>query len=97
MLFKVEYTTGIHVDATHVCKFICKLVASKHLEIVKMAKTVRLSESEQELIRRKAIEINKILVGQMKQPLKDSELVHAVLELAMNRIEVSKSGLLILN
>ncbi len=62
-----------------------------------MAKTVRLSETEQEKIRNKAVEINKKLVDQMKQPLKDSELVHVILEEAIERLEVTKSGKVIIN
>lgn len=58
-----------------------------------MAKTVRLSEKEQEMIRNKAIEINKVLVANMKQPLKDSELIHVILEQGINRLEVTKSGI----
>ena len=46
-----------------------------------MAKTVRLSEDEQERLRKKAVELNKKLMEKNKQPLRDSELVHAVLEL----------------
>lgn len=61
-----------------------------------MAKTVRLSEDEQEKIRKKAVEVNRVLVSQMKQPLKDSELIHQILTLAIERIEVSKSGNIIL-
>ncbi|KCY44410.1 hypothetical protein J715_4174 [Acinetobacter baumannii 1571545] len=62
-----------------------------------MAKTIRLSETEQEKIRNKAVEINKKLVEQMKQPLKDSELVHVILQEAIERLEVTKSGKVIIN
>ncbi|WP_373866486.1 hypothetical protein [Acinetobacter ursingii] len=62
-----------------------------------MAKTVRLSETEQEKIRTKAVEINKKLVEQMKQPLKDSELIHVILDEAIERLEVTKSGKVIIN
>ena len=62
-----------------------------------MAKTVRLSDEEQELIRKKAVMLNKKLMEKHKQPLRDSELVHAVLELALEKIEVSASGELMLN
>ena len=41
-----------------------------------MAKSLRLSEEEQELIRKKAVELNKSLVGKGLEPLKDSELAH---------------------
>ena len=66
------------------------------MELRTMAKTVRLSETEQEQIRKKAIEINKKLVEKMKQPVRDSELVHLILNAAIERIEVSKSGEIIL-
>ncbi|MDO7214402.1 hypothetical protein Q5M47_03155 [Acinetobacter nosocomialis] len=62
-----------------------------------MAKTIRLSETEQEKIRNKAVEVNKKLVEQMKQPLKDSELVHVILQEAIERLEVTKSGKVIIN
>ncbi|CAB1221603.1 mobilization protein [Acinetobacter bouvetii] len=61
-----------------------------------MAKTVRLSDEEQELIRKKAVELNKKLMEKNKQPLRDSEVVHAVLELSLNRLTVGNSGNLIL-
>ena len=57
-----------------------------------MAKTVRLSDIEQERIRKKAVEINKKLVEQMKQPLKDSEILHVLIDEAIDRLEVTKSG-----
>lgn len=65
--------------------------------MTRMAKTIRLSETEQEKIRNKAVEINKKLVEQMKQPLKDSELVHVILQEAIERLEVTKSGKVIIN
>ncbi|WP_406627303.1 hypothetical protein VP468_03475 [Acinetobacter baumannii] len=43
-----------------------------------MAKTVRLSDEEQEAIRIKAVALNKKLMEKNKQPLRDSEVVHAV-------------------
>jgi hypothetical protein len=62
-----------------------------------MAKTVRLSDEEQELIRKKAVILNKKLMDKNKQPLRDSELVHAVIQLALDKIEVGNSGNLIIN
>lgn len=44
-----------------------------------MATTMRINDLEQEAIRKKAIELNKRLVEAGKAPLKDSELVHAIL------------------
>ena len=58
-----------------------------------MAKTVRLSDDEQEAIRIKAVALNKKLMEKNKQPLKDSEVVHAVLELALDKLSVGASFL----
>ncbi|MGQ0978847.1 mobilization protein [Acinetobacter baumannii] len=61
-----------------------------------MAKTVRLSDEEQEAIRIKAVALNKKLMEKNKQPLRDSEVVHAVINLALEKISVGASGNLIL-
>ena len=53
---------------------------------------IRLTEKEQEKIREKSIRINKLLVGMEKAPLKESELIHAVLADAISRAEISKEG-----
>lgn len=52
---------------------------------------VRLNEREQEEIRKKCIEINKILIEENREPIKDSELVHKILDKVTN-IRVTKSG-----
>jgi hypothetical protein len=57
-----------------------------------MSKTVRLSDAEQEAIRKKAIEINKILINKGHAPLKDSELVHKILEKSVAYVQVDKEG-----
>lgn len=57
-----------------------------------MGKTVRLSDAEQEAIRQKAIEINKLLIKQGKQPLRDSELVHKILEKSVPYVQLGTSG-----
>lgn len=57
-----------------------------------MSKTVRLSDAEQEAIRQKAIEINKLLIKQGKQPLKDSELVHKILEKTVAYVRLNAAG-----
>ncbi len=57
-----------------------------------MGKTVRLSDSETEAIRQKAIEINKLLIKQGRQPWKDSELVHKILEKSVAYARLSASG-----
>ncbi|AOE88318.1 hypothetical protein THL1_6021 (plasmid) [Pseudomonas sp. TCU-HL1] len=45
-----------------------------------MPATLRLTATEQELLRKKCIEINKLLIKQGRQPIKDSELAHFLLE-----------------
>ena len=57
-----------------------------------MATNVRLNDMEQEAIRKKCIEINKLLIGNNKEPLKDSELVHKILELSTTYIRVDTKG-----
>lgn len=57
-----------------------------------MPTNIRLSQSEQETLRKKAVDINKELVKRGMQPLKDSELVHAFLEKAISNLEVTASG-----
>lgn len=58
-----------------------------------MPTNIRLSLSEQEALRKKAIDINRELVKRGMQPLKDSELVHCFLEKAIASLEVTASGL----
>jgi hypothetical protein len=57
-----------------------------------MPTNVRLTTVEQELLRQKAIEINKLLVKQGRQPLRDSELVHKILEKSLPYAQVSTDG-----
>lgn len=53
-----------------------------------MAKTLRLSEEEQELIRKKAVEINKALVNKGVEPIRDSELAHEILKQGLKNVYV---------
>lgn len=57
-----------------------------------MVQSVRLNEQEQELLRKKAVELNKVLIQRGQQPLRDSELVHILIEEGLNLIEVGASG-----
>lgn len=57
-----------------------------------MATNVRLSDKEQEAIRKKCIEINKLLIKNNKEPLKDSELVHKILDLSITYVNVDSKG-----
>jgi hypothetical protein len=60
-------------------------------ENMKMPRTIRLSDKEQEEIRTKCIEINKLLIKDGKEPYKDSELVHKMLDKIKN-VKINKSG-----
>lgn len=53
---------------------------------------VRLTKSEQEMLRRKSIEINKKLIEKGMQPLRDSQIVHKILDIGLKEIEVSEKG-----
>ncbi|EMV8855508.1 MULTISPECIES: hypothetical protein [Pseudomonas] len=57
-----------------------------------MPATLRLTATEQELLRQKCIEINKMLIKHGRQPIKDSELAHFLLEKSVGYVEVGKEG-----
>lgn len=57
-----------------------------------MATNVRLTAAEQEAVRQKAIEFNKLLIKQGKQPMRDSELVHKILEKSVPYAKLTESG-----
>ncbi|WP_256657262.1 hypothetical protein [Pseudomonas sp. 2FE] len=61
-----------------------------------MPATLRLTNAEQELLRKKCIEINKLLIKQGRQPIRDSELAHFMLEKSASYVEVNDSGVLVL-
>lgn len=62
-----------------------------------MATNVRLNDMEQEAVRKKCIEINKLLIQHNKEPLKDSELVHKILELSITYVKMNTKGELFLD
>lgn len=53
---------------------------------------LRLTKDEQEQLRQKSIEINKILVKNNKQPLRDSELMHKIIKMALKSTRWTKDG-----
>lgn len=59
---------------------------------MKKAKMLRLNDHEVEKVRNKAIEINKKLIKLEKEPVKDSELMHIILDLGTDTIIVNKDG-----
>lgn len=62
------------------------------LGYLKMVQSVRLNDKEQELLRKKAVELNKALIAKGQQPIRDSELVHILIEEGLDLVEVSNSG-----
>ena len=58
----------------------------------KMAITVRMNYKEQELLRKKCIELNKLLINRNLMPIKESELVHIILEQCITETELTTSG-----
>lgn len=57
-----------------------------------MPANIRLTEWEKEKLRTKAIEVNKILVKEGSEPLRDSQLLHGILDATLERVTVRKDG-----
>lgn len=59
-----------------------------------MAKTVRLTDKEEQMLIDTALKINRDLVKMGKMPLKDTELFHEIIEktLVNGIVEVSRDG-----
>lgn len=57
-----------------------------------MAITVRLNDKEQEMLRKKCIELNKLLINRNLMPIKESELVHIILEQCIDETELTTNG-----
>jgi hypothetical protein len=62
------------------------------LQGIKFMKTLRIKDSQEEKIRQLAISFNKKLVQMGKQPLRDSELVHELLNEALEKAFLNENG-----
>jgi len=62
------------------------------LGINEMVQSVRINDKEQELLRKKAVELNKVLIQKGQQPLRDSELIHILIDEGLELLEISNSG-----
>jgi len=60
--------------------------------VLKMIKMLRIKEVQSENLRKKCIEINKLLISMNKEPLKDSEIAHKILDIGIKSIFVNKYG-----
>ncbi|MFK5891208.1 MAG: hypothetical protein QM486_10825 [Flavobacteriaceae bacterium] len=58
---------------------------------------LRLSKKESEELRKKCIEINKILVSKEKAPIRESELAHFILYKSTTYVKITKSGEMIID
>lgn len=57
-----------------------------------MIKTVRLNKTERNNLHEKVTSINKTLVEMGKLPIKESELIHIILEKSIKNIELDAVG-----
>lgn len=57
-----------------------------------MAKMLRLTDDEEEALRVKAVEINKLLINKGLQPMKDSEIAHAILKECIKKAFIMADG-----
>lgn len=62
-----------------------------------MVTAVRLTADEQEALRKKCIEINKLLIKANQMPLRESELVHKILEKTITCVDVNDKGEVIID
>ncbi len=57
-----------------------------------MPATVRLNAEEEKALRNKCIEINKLLIKKEKMPLRESELIHIILEKTIRCVKLDQNG-----
>lgn len=57
-----------------------------------MANTLRLSKKEQEGLRKKCIEFNKLLIAENKVPVKESDLAHILLDISIRYAKINSRG-----
>lgn len=55
-----------------------------------MPKTIRLNRKEEDALRDKCVELNKMLIINNKEPIKDSELVHIVLDRGVKNVRLDE-------
>jgi len=87
-----ETNTNIHACAIHACKNTCIIIRIVRQGMHTMVKSVRINDEEQEKLRKKAVELNKVLIQKGQQPLRDSELVHILIAEGLDQLEVGNSG-----
>jgi len=53
-------------------------------------KSIRLKKTEEDTLKQRYIEINKVLINSNREPLTESELLHLIIEMGLKRAEVGK-------
>lgn len=61
-----------------------------------MPATLRLTKDEQRRAEVKCREINKILVNMERAPVQESELLHRLIDLTVDKVKVNKRGEIII-
>ncbi|SEE09329.1 hypothetical protein SAMN05421553_4024 [Pseudomonas anguilliseptica] len=62
------------------------------MESKDMTDQLRLTKDEQELLRKKSIEINNILIKHGHRPLDDPKLLHKILEISLPYVRAKPDG-----
>lgn len=57
-----------------------------------MAKMLRITDEEEEMLRVKCVELNKFLINRGFKPIRDSELVHMILKQTISDAYVMANG-----
>jgi hypothetical protein len=57
-----------------------------------MAKMLRLTDDEEEMLRLKCIELNKVIINKGFSPIRDSELAHEILKQTINNCYLMADG-----
>lgn len=66
-------------------------------ETENMVTAVRLTTEEQDALRKKCIEINKLLIKNNNMPIRESELIHKILEKTITCVDVNGKGEIIID
>ena len=62
-----------------------------------MPATLRLNKEEQRKLHKKSIEINRLLMSADMMPIKESELAHALLGIALDKVKLNRKNEIIID
>jgi len=72
--------------------YACIIATQSGIKGFDMPSTMRLTDWEQEELRKKCTEFNKLLIKEGREPLKDSELAHALLKIAIKHCRLNRKN-----